>query len=346
MMNRLARLRRPLLAVSLAFLALGASAAEPRPTLKAPMGPKACVFDLMGSQGENFALARDISLQAQREGVPMQLVPYMNEALAFEDFKAGQCDAVMITNLRARQFNRFVGSIDAIGAVPNEQTLRAVLNLLLSPKSAERMVSGPYEVAGIVPLGAVYPFVDDRNINTLAKAAGKKIAVFDWDRTQRRLVQNIGAQPVSSDILNFASKFNNGQVDIIAAPGIAFRPLELHRGLGNRGAIVNMPFMQITAVVVIRHEKFKPGDGQKLRSVVASRLDQAFALINRSEADIPSQYWSKVPQVEIDDYFRLMREARVAMTADGEYDPDMMHFLKRVRCRYDPANAECILDDE
>lgn len=348
MMNRLALLRRPLLAAALALLPLAAVAADPapRPVAKPALGPKACVFDLMGSQGENYALARDIALQAQSVGVPMQLVPYMNEALAYEDFKAGQCDAVMITNLRARQFNRFVGSIDAIGAVPNEQTLRAVLSLLLSPKSADRMVSGPYEVAGIVPLGAVYPFVDDRSINTLAKAAGKKIAVFDWDKTQRRLVQNIGAQPVSADILNFASKFNNGQVDIIAAPGIAFRPLELQRGLGTRGAIVNMPFMQITAVIVIRHEKFKPGDGQKLRNVVASRLDNSFALIKRSEADIPSQYWSKVPQVEIDDYFRLMREARVAMTEDGEYDPDMMHFLKRVRCRYDPANAECILDDE
>lgn len=345
MMNRVAWLRGGLLATLLALVPV-VNAAEPSPRLKPPMGPKACIFDLMGSQGENYALARDIVLQAQRQGVQMELVPYMNEALATEDFKAGQCDAVMITNLRARQFNRFVGSVDAIGAVPNEQTLRSVLGLLLNPKTAERMVNGPYEIAGIVPLGAVYPFVDDRSINTLAKAAGKKIAVFDWDRTQRKLVQNIGAQPVSSDILNWATKFNNGQVDIIAAPGIAFRPLELHRGLGTKGAIVNMPFMQITAVMVIRHAKFKPGDGQKLRSAAASRIEDSFALIKRSEADIPSKYWSRVPQVEIDGYFRLMREARVAMTREGEYDPDMMRFLKRVRCRYEPANAECILDDE
>lgn len=346
MRKSFARLRPALLVAAAALLPFAAQAADARYSAKAPVGPKACVFDLMGSQGETYALARDIALQAQREGVTMEFVPYMNEAIAAADFKAGQCDAVMITNLRARQFNRFVGSVDAIGAVPNEQTLRAVVQLLLSPKSADRMVSGQYEVAGIIPLGAVYPFVDDRSINTLAKAAGKKVAVFDWDRTQAKLVQNIGAQPVSSDIINFASKFNNGQVDIIAAPAIAFRPLELHRGLGNKGAIVNMPFMQITGVLVIRHDKFKPGDGQKLRNVVASRVDQAFAQIKRAEVDIPSQYWSKVPQVEIEDYFRMMREARVAMTADGEYDPDMMRFLKRVRCRYDPQNEECILDDE
>lgn len=310
------------------------------------MAQNACVFDIMGSQGETYGLARDVALEAKRAGVNLNLVPYMNEALAYEDFKAGQCDAVMMTNLRARQLNRFVGSIDAIGAVPSEEALRAVISLLMSPKSADHMVSGPFEVAGIIPLGAVYPFVDDRRINTLAKAAGKKVAVFDWDKTQAQLVRRIGAQPVASDIINFGSKFNNGQVDIIAAPVIAFRPLELYRGLGNKGAIVNMPFMQITGVIVIRHDRFKPGDGQKLRDIVLGRMDQAFAQIKRSEADIPSQYWSKVPQVEIDDYFRMMREARVQLTKEGEYDPDMMHFLKRVRCRYNPENAECIMDEE
>ncbi len=306
----------------------------------------ACVFDLMGSQGENFALARDFALEAKREGINLRLLPYMNEGVAYEDFKAGHCDAVMMTNLRGRQLNKFVGSVDAIGAVPTEQALRAVIELLMSPRSAARMVSGSYEVAGIVPLGAVYPFVDDRKINTLAKAAGKKIAVFDWDATQRQLVQRIGAQPVSADIFNFASKFNNGQVDIIAAPAIAFRPLELHRGLGTRGAIVNMPFMQITAVIVIRHERFEPGDGQKLRNLVVKRMDHSFKLIRRSEQDIPAYYWSKVPQVEIDGYFRMMREARVKLTEQGEYDADMMRFLKKVRCRYNPENAECILDEE
>ncbi len=305
-----------------------------------------CVFDLVGKQGDTYELARDFALQAKREGINMTLRPYTNEGVAYEDFKAGQCDAVMMTNLRARQLNKFVGSVDSIGAVPTQDALRSVLNLLLSPKSADRMVSGPYEVAAIIPLGPVYPFVDDRAINTLAKASGKKIAVLEWDKTQARLVQQIGAQPIASDITNFAGKFNNGQVDIIAAPAIAFRPLELHRGLGTKGAIVNMPFMQITAVALIRHDRFKQGDGQKLRNIAIKMIDPAFKLIKKSEDDIPAQYWAQVPQVEIDGYFGLMREARIRLTKDGEYDADMMRFLKRVRCRYEPANAECIMDDE
>ena len=46
---------------------------------------------------------------------------------------------------------------------------------------------------GVIPLGAAYIMVTDRNINTLAKAAGKKVAVFQFDETQKKLVQNVGA---------------------------------------------------------------------------------------------------------------------------------------------------------
>lgn len=42
-------------------------------------------------------------------------------------------------------------------------------------------------------------------------------------------MQAMGAQPVASDISNFFGKFNNGQVDIIACPAVAYQPLELIR---------------------------------------------------------------------------------------------------------------------
>ena len=70
-------------------------------------------------------------------------------------------------------------------------------------------------MAAIIPLGAAYVFVNDRKIDSVEKAAGKKIAVLDFDKAQAKIVQKLGAQPVSSDVTNFAGKFNNGQVDII-----------------------------------------------------------------------------------------------------------------------------------
>lgn len=306
----------------------------------------ACIFDLMGSTGDVYSLAQDYVLEARKVGINLVLRPYTDERVALEDFKAGQCDAVMMTNLRGRQLNKYVGSLDALGAVPTYAHARAVIELLMNPRSASRMVSGQYEVVGLIPLGAVYPVVNDRNINTLAKAAGKRIAVFDWDVTQASLVKQIGGQPVSADITNFAGKFNNGQVDIIASPAVAFRPLELYRGIGNKGAIVNFPFMNINGIVVIRHERFRPGDGQKMRDFSVRMLDRAFEMIKRSEEEIPAQYWSQVPRLEVPGYMDMMREARVRLAKEGHYDRDMLRLLKRVRCRYNPEAAECVLDDE
>ncbi|MEO6697869.1 MAG: putative solute-binding protein, partial [Paraperlucidibaca sp.] len=44
-------------------------------------------------------------------------------------------------------------------------------------------------------------------------------------------------------------------------------------------------------------------------------------------------------------YVELMRQARIQMTQEGDYDPRMMKLLKRVRCTQGQA-AECALKDE
>ncbi|HEX6592131.1 MAG TPA: putative solute-binding protein [Moraxellaceae bacterium] len=305
-----------------------------------------CVYDPMGTQGEVFSVAKDYQFVAKTWGVNIDLKAYTDERVAAEDFKAGQCDGVAITGLRARQFNTFTGSIDAIGAVPDYTIMRKVLDLLASPKLAPLMVSGPYEVAAIIPIGAAYPFVNDRSINTLDKAAGKKIAVLDWDKTQARMVQQIGAQPVASDITNFASKFNNGQVDIIVAPIIVYQPLELYRGLGTKGAIARFPVIQLTGQVLIRHEKFPPGFGQRAREYALGMLNRAFGMIRNEERGVNPAHWMHVPVSDRPGYVKLMREARISMTRDGLYDKRMMSILKRVRCKQSPDDAECAMTDE
>ncbi|MDP2228628.1 MAG: DUF6091 family protein [Moraxellaceae bacterium] len=307
---------------------------------------KICVFDPVGTQGEAFSLMRDFKLTAAKWGANIELKAYTDERVAAEDFKAGQCDGAIITGLRGRQFNTFTGSIDSVGSIPSYKHMRAVIEQLTSPKAASLMISGPYEVAGIVPLGAAYVFVNDRSINSIEKAAGKKIAVLEWDKSQARMVQQLGAQPVASDITNFAGKFNNGQVDIVASPAIAFKPLELYKGLGTRGAVYRFPLVQITANLLIRHEKFPAGFGQKCREYIATQLDRAFDIIQRSEADIDNKYWLDLPEQDKVNYTKLMREARLQLTSEGIYDKRTMSMLKRVRCKFEPTAAECALKDE
>lgn len=331
---------RPVAALALAAGMLLSVSAEAK--------QKVCVFDLLGTQGDVYAMMKDYSLASKKwgEGIDIELKAYTDERIASEDFKAGQCDAISITGLRGRQFNTFTGSIDSIGAIPSYAVMKDVLSILSSPKIAGNMVSGGYEVVGLIPLGAGYLLVNDRAINNLSKASGKKIAVLDYDKSQAKMVQKIGAQPVASDITNFAGKFNNGQVDIVAAPAVAFKPLELFKGLGTKGAIIRFPIVQLTGNIIINPKKFPPGFGQKSREYVVTQLERAFTVIKKTEADIPAKYWMDIPDADKPGYTKLMRESRIALTADGIYNKKMMSLLKKVRCKNDASSFECALTDE
>ena len=305
-----------------------------------------CVFDLVGKNGDVFALMKDYQLAAKNWGADIELRVGQNEAVIAEDFKAGKCDGISVTGMRGRQFNSFTGSLDAIGAIPDIKLAVKVMQGLASPTFAKYMVRGKYEVVGVIPVGDAFLMVNDRSINTVAKAAGKKIAVLDYDEAQKIMVQQIGAQAVTADVTNFGAKFNNGQVDIIGAPAAVFKPLELHKGLGSKGAIVNYPILQVTGNLIIHPDKFPAGYGQKSREWVKSQLPRAFGILGKIKTDIPAKYWMQVPAADKPGYQKLMREARVDLTKRGVYDKRMMKLLWQFRCKEDPKNFECSLQDE
>ncbi|MFP5429499.1 MAG: putative solute-binding protein [Gammaproteobacteria bacterium] len=321
--------------------------------LEKPLNIKVCIFDPVGNNGPAVQYAKDLILEARRWNVFIEVKPYTDERVVAEDFKAGQCDAAAISTLRAKQFNHFIGSLDSVGSVRNYDQMRSVMRVLYTnPKVAPMMINGSYQIGGVVPLGAVYVMVNDRKIDSIEKAAGKKVAVLEWDKSQAKMVQQLGAQPVASDITNFAGKFNNGQVDIIAAPALAFRPFELYRGLGEKGAIYRLPLAMMTGAIVFNRDKFikevpdLDDKIQKIRNFAIGYLEQAYTLIDMVEKDIPAKYWLDLSDADKEKYFGMMREARLQLTREGFYDPRMMGLLKRVRCRHEPQNAECALKDE
>lgn len=62
-----------------------------------------CVFDLLGKSGESYQMAQELALAAKGWGADINLVPRQDEAVADNDFKAGKCDAVFMTAMRARR---------------------------------------------------------------------------------------------------------------------------------------------------------------------------------------------------------------------------------------------------
>lgn len=338
------------LAVSLGIgSAQAAMSQTPVSPLAKPLNIKFCVYDISGTGGDVYRYAHDLALTAKKWNVNATVKAYSDERVVTEDFKAGQCDGIAISTLRAKQFNHFVGSIDSIGAAPSYQHIKTLVGAFNSPQIAPLLINGDYEVVTVMPLGAAYVMVNNRHIDSIDKATGKKVAVIDVDKAQARIVQKLGAQAISSDYYNYANLFNNGQVDVITAPAVAFKPLELDKGLGDYGGIYRFPLTQFTGAILINRThllKEVPDLDQrigKIRSYALGEMDKAISFINKKEQEIPAKYWLDLPEGEEGRYQVLMRDARVQLTKEGFYDARMMELMKRVRCKLAPANAECTM---
>lgn len=304
-----------------------------------------CVFDIVGKSGPIYNAMQEYRLEALKWGVDLEIKPFTDEKVTVEEFKAGTCDSVGVTGLRGRTFNSFTGTLDSIGSIPDYETLRVVLEKLSSPKLAPLMKSGEYEVVGIGPAGAGYMIVNDRTIDSVADLSGKRIAVLDFDKSQATMVESIGASPVTATIATFGSMFNNGAVDVIAAPAVAFQPLELYKGVGTKGGIVDFAMVQLTVQVLTRHAKFPPGYGQKSREFLYAQFDRTMAEIQKATDGIDPKMWMKLPEKDIPGYQEMARQTRLKLRDQGYYNPKMLTFLSRVRCEMHPGLAECTAKD-
>lgn len=304
-----------------------------------------CVFDIVGKSGPVFSAMQDYRLEALKWGVDLEIKPFTDEKIVAEEFKAGTCDAVGITGLRGRAFNSFTGTLDSLGSIPDYETLRVVLEKLVAPQLAPLMKSGDYEVVGIAPAGGAYLMVNDRSIDTVNELSGKKIAVLDFDKSQAIMVESIGASPVTATIANFGSMFNNGAVDVIGAPAVAFQPLELYKGIGTKGGVVDYALVQLTVQVLTRHARFPADYGQKSRNYIYSQFDRNMAEIQKSTDGIDSKLWMKIPDKDKVGYQEMFRQSRIKLRDSGIYDGKMLTFLSRVRCTMNASLTECTAKD-
>ena len=307
---------------------------------------KMCVFDLLGANGPNYAELKDYKTAALAWGVELELMPYSSERVATEDFKAGLCDAVSFTGIRAREFNQFSGSLDAIGALPSYEHLKSVITTVSTKKAAKLMTDGPYEVAGIYPAGAAYMFVNDRSIDTVGELAGKRMAILESDQAQFDMVNYIGASPISTSIANMYSKFNNGSVDITYGPAIVYEAMELYKGLGPKGGIIHFSLAQLTMQIVIRHKAFPAEFGLRSREYALSQFDSLAEIVNRYERNIPQKYWIELPEEDKVGYREVFRQSRIRLRDKGVYNDKMLKLMRILRCKKKPELSECTAKDK
>lgn len=301
-----------------------------------------CVFDPLGANGPLYGTAKDYAAEALAWGYDFSLRAYPDEKIASDDFKAGQCDAVVMTGARARPFNRFASTIEAIGAIPSESVMRNLVQMLASPKAAKYMSEGRYEVVGLMPAGPIYLFLRDRTVDSVEEMSGKRVATIDYDEPSKRLVRHVGASMVPSNSANFSGKFNNGSVDVAYAPAVAYKPLELYKGIGENGGILRFNLAYLDFQIVVHKERFSPEFGISSRKFVASSYDKVVELVQRDTQEIPEEYWVDLNPADVEKYNLMLRDVRLALREEGIYHPTMLKILRKLRCRENPANAECV----
>lgn len=302
---------------------------------------KICIWDIAGRNGPVFQAAMEQRAMALEYGIDLEMIPFTNETILVEELKAGRCDAGLMSGMRARLFNSYTGSIDAIGAIPDNKHMRTLLQVLAHPSQAGHMVQGEYVIMGIFSGGAAHVFVNDKRISSLARAAGKKVAVLDYDKTQSEMVAGIGATPVPSDIVSAPNKFNNGVVDILAAPLIAYELLELYKGMEPDGGIVDYPIAQISMQLVGRLDKFPNEIAQLIREASFEAYDEIRARVKIEEDRVPDRWWIDIPADEKREYEAMMQEARDTLRRQEYYDGRMLDLQSRIRCKFDPSRGEC-----
>lgn len=301
-----------------------------------------CVYDPSGANGDAYATMKDFQVAATAWGYDLELKPYTNEKTASDDFKAGKCDAAFLTGVRARSFSKFASTLEALGALPSYELLGKAIALMADPKLADKMKNGEYETAMIMPMGAVYLMVRDKSWKSIEDIAGKRITTIDFDQAALHMVKLVGASMVSADISTFSGIFNNGAADICYSPATAFKPLELEKGVKEKGGVIRYPIAQLTGQVLIRSEKFNAEFGANARKYASDNFKKILQLSTKADASVDKKYWIEIPKEDKDRYDQIFLDVRVKLRDELKvYDKTTLSLMRRLRCNEDKTRPEC-----
>lgn len=300
-----------------------------------------CVFDLAGGIGDITRVMKDHALASKAWGVESKLSIFNQEQKALDAFANKQCEGVVATTFGIRQYNNYIGTISAVGLIPNHQVAYQLFQSMGDKNHARYMTENGYEVVGLMPLGPAYFLVKDRSINSITRMTGRSIGVLKEDPSHEKMVRRIGAKPIIVKVDTGADFFKRNQIDILPAPGYAFRPLELQKGLGPKGGIVNFPISYFALSVLVRQDAVPTHYGQKSREWFSAKNPQMMHMIIRWEKSIANKYWYDIPISDRLAYQRLVAQLRKDFIKNKIYDANMVNRVLALHCAQDSTYFEC-----
>lgn len=306
----------------------------------------ACTWDPVGNNGPVMAFFSDLIPKALSWGVDLKLIPYENENAAAEDLASGKCDIAIVTAILSRDFVPFAGTLDAIGGITSEEKLKETIAAISSSKANEVMSSGEYEMIASLPVGSMFAYVNDRKINGVDKFLGKKVAILNGDIQTKTFAELSQAIPVATTLSNFHHYFEEGKVDIVIMPALAYNAFELYQGLGEDGGILDIRLFYGMIQAIARTSSLPDGFGLKVRKYMVGRLGNIINMIQVAEQAIPNKYWIKTSQDTKDDLEHLYKDIRLTLKAQDQFNAKALSMLWKIRCHSSPNRDECILPKE
>ncbi len=300
-----------------------------------------CVWDPVGRTGPVMTFYSDVIPKAQAWGLKLKFDAYTEETDAVKAFKAGKCEAVVITSILSRQFVQFAGTMDAIGAINSQEGLELAIATLSRPRAGNLMIEGNYEVVTTFPVGSMYAFVKDRTVDTIEDFSGKKLAILNDDPQMKKFADLAGASKVNITLSDFAEKFEKGIVDILIMPALAYNTFELYKGLGNKGGIIDYRLYYGMLQTISRRDQFPEDFGFNMRNYMLTRLKEMNKMVKDAEEEIPDYYWIPTNQFVKDDIDHFSKRVRLSLQDTDVNNSTALKLFWKIRCRLDPSRGEC-----
>ncbi|ENW83490.1 hypothetical protein F909_00501 [Acinetobacter sp. ANC 3929] len=300
-----------------------------------------CVFDPLSTQGDISRRLQDIRLYALQNQVQLKLQTFKNESEAIQAFDQRKCSGLVASNFNTYRYNRFMGTTGGIGLIPNNRIARVFLQLLNNSNIEKRMVSGNYEVVGMIPIGTAYMIMNTEQISKVSQLKNKTIGILADNPPQQALVQSVGAKPIYIDFANAIESFKQKKIDILAAPAYGVLPYNLKKEFGESTQVVNFPVAYFAVNVVIRPQAYPAAFGHKIRAWFVSNSHILAAQAMQWENHLPAYYWADVSNFEKQGYEAMVAKIRNRYVDSGYYDAYFVELIKRLRCLDDPKYLEC-----
>jgi len=152
-----------------------------------------------------------------------------------------------------------------------------------------------------------------------------------------------GAYPIQTSLTKFSHLFNEGSVDIVLMPALAYNTFELYRGLGNTGGILDIRLFYGMLQAISRKSAFPENFGTNMRQYMVGRLDNIITLIDKAEEAIPNEYWIKTSQKTKDELESFYKDIRLKLKVENKFSPKALSLLWKIRCLSSPQREECVM---